>query len=159
MCGSDLPDRSIRDHVDLPAQRRSQASATDPERLRGWIRVQTALKRHDLSGLYNLDAYDRNSRAFRHSSGLYTVCPLTIRCFWIAGGPTVDNQSCCRKASTLSVGLNLSEVASVGASFSRARSFVARSASMAWTSASPFGHHGRSEKPALIMRTFIRCCS
>nr|WP_313903953.1 hypothetical protein [Paraburkholderia fungorum] len=97
--------------------------------------------------------------AFRHSSGLYTVCPLTIRCFWIAGGPTVDNQSCCRKASTLSVGLNLSEVASVGASFSRARSFVARSASMAWTSASPFGHHGRSEKPALIMRTFIRCCS
>ena len=69
-------------------------------------------------------------RAFRHSSGLYTVGPLTIRCFWSAGGPTVDNQSCCRKASTLSVGLNLSEVASVGASFSRARSFVARSASM-----------------------------
>ncbi|MBB4514561.1 hypothetical protein GGD68_003335, partial [Paraburkholderia fungorum] len=32
--------------------------------------------------------------AFRYSSGLYAVGPLAIRCFWIADGSTVDNQSC-----------------------------------------------------------------
>lgn len=53
-----------------------------------------------------------------------------VRLLWIAGDEAGDNQSRCRKASTLSEGLNRSEAASAGASLLSARCFVSKSASM-----------------------------